>query len=431
MPFTFRQTVPLVASRSFYQIGRVRYRLVRTITHAVDPTRVAPQNATVISAALRYPDLVGPAEVRRYHEEGYLLLRGVLDPDAELARLRDAYVVLMDHLGECFLRAANSPYLEGFADRPMPERFGVALGASGGEFLDHLDPALRAGSSDYRFRADLPTAQIPELFALMRAPALLDALEPLLGAEIEVAPGYHVNHKLGSSQLELTRAAAAAAGREIFHEAGYHSWHVLQTPWHADVPWLLADGRRTPVVTAWIPTTEATVSNGALMVVPGSHRQGIRMAPFPEEELQRGIALETEPGDVILFDNKLLHASAPIRDANSFRWAFNFRYLPAGQANGRPYLPGFLARSTANPERVFSDPRLWAAMWRAALLAATQYAQRVPSAATTGLHEARAFSKRWRELTADPEGWQELDDKRVWDFPARWWGRVQDRLGLG
>lgn len=369
---------------------------------------------------------VTPGQVQQYRDEGYLVLRGLLDPDAELARLRDAYVPLMDRIGECFLREAKSPYLEGLADRPMPERFGLALGASGGDFLDHLDPALRAGLPDYRFRADLPTAQIPELLALMRAPALLDALEPLLGPEIEVGPNYHVNHKLGSSRVELTKAAAAAAGREIFHDAGYHSWHVLQTAWHADAPWLLADARLTPVVTAWIRLSECTAVNGALMVVPGSHRQGTRMAPFPDEELQRGIALETQPGDVIFLDNKLLHASAPIREPNGFRWAFNFRYLPAGQANGRPYLPGFLARSRANPEREFGDPQMWTAMWRAALLHSSLHAHHVPPAATTGLYEARAFTKRWRERTGDPEAWEQLDGTNPWRFPARWW----DRLGF-
>jgi len=370
-------------------------------------------------------------QVLQYRDEGYLVLHGLLDPDAELARLRDAYIPLMDRVGECFLREANSPYLDGLTDRTMPERFGLALGASGGDFLDHLDAALRAGYSDYRFRRDLPTSQIPELLELMRAPPLLDALEALLGGEIEVGPSYHVNHKLGPSQVELAKAAAEAAGREIFHEAGYHSWQVLQTAWHADTPWLLADGRETPIVIAWIPMSECTENNGAFMVVPGSHRGGVRAAPFSDEELQRGIALETGPGDVILLNHNLVHASAPIRDPNGFRWAFNFRYLSAGQPNGRPYLPGFLARSRAHPEREFSDPQIWADMWRSALSAATRYANRVPQAEGTGLHEARAFTKRWRKLTADPEGWHRLDNKRVWDFPARWWGRAQDRLGIG
>ena len=58
-------------------------------------------------------------------------------------------------------------------------------GASGGRAVEHLDPVVSAFNRAFRRRGDLPNAQIPQLFQLMRSEPLLDALESLLGPEID------------------------------------------------------------------------------------------------------------------------------------------------------------------------------------------------------------------------------------------------------
>jgi hypothetical protein len=50
-----------------------------------------------------------------------------------------------------------------------------------------------------------------------------------------------------------------------------------------------------------------TAATGALRVVPGSHRA--REVPTSEDANRRAVAVETVPGDVIVFDEHLLHAS--------------------------------------------------------------------------------------------------------------------------
>jgi hypothetical protein len=48
-------------------------------------------------------------------------------------------------------------------------------------------------------------------------------------------------------------------------------------------------------------------SNGALRVLPGSHRD--RELPLPQDDAVAGTALVTQPGDVIVFDECLIHGS--------------------------------------------------------------------------------------------------------------------------
>ncbi len=39
------------------------------------------------------------------------------------------------------------------------------------------------------------------------------------------------------------------------------------------------------------------------------------------------------------------------------------RYSPVGQPTGRPWFPGFVARSRSDPVSVLNDPAAWAQSW--------------------------------------------------------------------
>ena len=70
------------------------------------------------------------------------------------------------------------------------------------------------------------------------------------------------------------------------------------------------------LITAWIPLTQAAHENGCLMVIPGSHRHGVRLHEaannygIPQEEVPPGEhrALPIEPGGVILFSSLVCHS---------------------------------------------------------------------------------------------------------------------------
>lgn len=394
----------------------------------IDSRAVGGQTARVAGPTLPLPPALAEEEVRRYREEGYLVVRGLLDPDQELGRLRQAYTGLMDELGRRTLADRDPSLVEDFESRDFTERFAIAIGASGGELLAHLDPILQAHEPGFRYRRDLPSAQLPEMFETIRAPRLLDAVEALIGPEIEVTAGYHFNLKLSPAHHAQAKRAARSCGRRVRAHQYRYGFHVRITPWHMDAPYLAPDSQESDIVVAWLPLSASRAGNGCLRLVPRSHLQGARMGPFSPEELGRAVDLESRPGDVIFFDSRTLHSSAPFEGDGEGRWSLSFRYLPTGQVAGRPYLPGFIARSRAHPERELKDGALWSQMWSAALrnVAFRPGAKVAPYELAPA--EARAVTRWWRERTASPEDWLTLDrDRGALDSVRDWRARMRQR----
>jgi len=93
-------------------------------------------------------------------------------------------------------------------------------------------------------------------------------------------------------------------------------------PWHHDFddwpiePYL--------VISAWIAIDEATKENGCLQILPGSHREILPLVPVLDEVIDgfpkmvkpgtfddsNPVDMELEPGQFILFNERLLHRSS-------------------------------------------------------------------------------------------------------------------------
>lgn len=345
-------------------------------------------------------------QTRQFEERGFLVVRGLLDPKAELAALDVAYQDLIETLALIHFAEAGAELPPGFRERALGERFALMQGASGGHAVEHLDPQLNAFNDAHRRRSDLPSAQIPQLFRLMRSGPLLDAVEALIGPEIAASPNYHLNFKLAAPQLALARETASRLGLPDPSQRPYHAFHLAQTPWHRDATYALPDSHDSRIVAAWIPMTQAGGERGTLSLIPGSHRDR-RASSTPQSGLlERGVAIDASPGDVVFFDNWLLHGSTPNQSAADVRWAFNFRYLPRGQAAGRPYLPSVVLRSRAEPQRELHNPLLWSAIWGRALDHLALPASPVPQ--VTNLARAHAITREWRQRFPDEAAWLRL-----------------------
>jgi ectoine hydroxylase len=116
-------------------------------------------------------------------------------------------------------------------------------------------------------------------------------------------------------------------------------------PWHQDYPyWYVAVGEDAQdVVTAIVFLDDATADNGAVRVVPGSHRHGpIRRDPDDPTRFLTDpaavdagaeVVVEVPAGSVIWFGAFLAHRSSPNRTAGHRR-----AVLPSWQPAGRPGL---------------------------------------------------------------------------------------------
>ena len=99
--------------------------------------------------------------------------------------------------------------------------------------------------------------------------------------------------------------------------------------WHQDSGYVVGNGGpadHAPYLTCWCPLDDATIENGTVRVVPGSHRAGIvpharlagsnDLAATPEEE---GVAIEAKAGSIVAFSSLLLHATGANRSDRARR----------------------------------------------------------------------------------------------------------------
>ncbi len=96
------------------------------------------------------------------------------------------------------------------------------------------------------------------------------------------------------------------------------------------------------LVGAWVAIDDATVENGCLWVLPGSHRSGYLYPLRPHERPEESdtapesygfddtaeLPVELEAGSVLFFNGYLLHRSKPNR-SDGFRRTFVGHYLNA------------------------------------------------------------------------------------------------------
>jgi ectoine hydroxylase-related dioxygenase (phytanoyl-CoA dioxygenase family) len=123
-------------------------------------------------------------------------------------------------------------------------------------------------------------------------------------------------------------------------------FHGGPNPWHQDWPyWQFADDP-TRIVTAMLFLDDATLENGTLEVLPGSHKRG----PWPTRtdrddfgnleldptyvEGHTPVALEVPAGTVVWFGPLLVHKSEPNRSAKERRTLL-YSYQPKGFEHSR------------------------------------------------------------------------------------------------
>jgi len=107
-----------------------------------------------------------------------------------------------------------------------------------------------------------------------------------------------------------------------------------QMPIHQD--WTVVDETKFDSVTIWIPLQDVNDYNGAMQVIPGSHRfsDALRSPLFenPLSEIENDIRkdlqlISLKAGEALIFSQSLIHAS-PTNQSNSNRLAVTFGLIP-------------------------------------------------------------------------------------------------------
>jgi len=292
------------------------------------------------------------AQVDQFHREGYLLVEGLLDPQADIEPIIAEYQGVLDSLaGELY---ASGELPSTYADLPFGQRLIEIYKASGKVHAQYFDFSLPQAD----VREDTPFWAGPAVFNTLRNPRLLDAVESLIGPEIYSNPVQHVRLK---------------PPEQLTPKDGSGRVQLGKTPVHQDNGVVLAEADQTDILTVWFPLWDVAVQNGCLVVWPNSHRQGL-LDHCPSHgglripgKLLSGKArsMPMRRGDALFMHKLTVHASHSNHSAD-IRWSFDLRYNPIGQPTGRSAFPGFVARSRANPQSELRDPAEWARRWAAA-----------------------------------------------------------------
>ncbi len=112
--------------------------------------------------------------------------------------------------------------------------------------------------------------------------------------------------------------------------------------WHQDEHFIPTRDRS--LWGAWVALDEATIENGCLWVLPGSHRAGVIWPTRPHrttdfdggeeaygfpDDAASAVPVELRPGDALIFHGYLLHRSLPNRRNSGFRRAIVNHYMSA------------------------------------------------------------------------------------------------------
>jgi phytanoyl-CoA dioxygenase PhyH len=182
-----------------------------------------------------------------------------------------------------------------------------------------------------------PATHFAWAYRLATEPAVLDAVEEVLGPDLLIA-----------GSLVLCKYP---------RDPGFVAWH--QDNYYSNL-------HLTPSLSAWIALLDSTGENGCMRVVPGSHRKGV----LPHEEmgdadnlLNQGQEIRVEvneadaievvlrAGEMSLHHTAIIHGSRPNR-SDTMRLGFIARFVTSSYGLASQQTPFFLARGSAGKGNV-------------------------------------------------------------------------------
>lgn len=270
-----------------------------------------------------------------FNEQGFIIVRGVFDPGVLAAARGEIEALVGVEAGKLLATGRIDDLLE---SEPFPTRL-VKL------FANNLDMAPT------QFRTELHRAGFFEIFFNS---VILDFVEKVVGPEIRLYPNYTVRPKLPN-------------------------WEEARVPWHQDggltAAFYGATGESVEnlaMANVWAPLVPATVENGCMQFIPGTHKLGVvphekrdhidgEIVPeYFEPHLKDAIPIELDPGDAVVFHNLLFHQGLP-NLSKGVRWSMDWRYIHAGQDTLRVE-KGHIARSRQNPAAAVQNAEHWASL---------------------------------------------------------------------
>jgi phytanoyl-CoA hydroxylase len=253
------------------QAEAIRQSLYRTDAAAVGP--ILPS----------FSEKLSEADLEHFREHGYLAMNGLLtSQEVEACKAGLSDLANRRTVWDTRVWSQEEPYF-----------------AQGGQETRIDDPELRLRKLAYFVHLE------PRLAAASNHPRLRAIVDHLIG------PGSRM-----IQDMALLKPAFRGSEKPWHQDAAYFDWTPLGG-----------------VVGTWIALDEATIDNGCMQVIQGSHRQGpaphfhVRDCQLADQRVQVGqaVAIPLQPGGVLFFSG-LLHHGTPPNTTPSRRRALQFHY---------------------------------------------------------------------------------------------------------
>ncbi|MGI9298293.1 MAG: phytanoyl-CoA dioxygenase family protein [Gammaproteobacteria bacterium] len=292
------------------------------------------------------------SQLRTFARDGCLVVRGVLDGDA-LGNLRAEFAARTDDI----LRRAEAAGKISRINGDLSGRLSRLICAVP-ELYQHLDISLPMDDNlaarvpawreifgdDWREEAGVFAGE--SVHGLLTHPNLAAVARQLTGDDPVASPVQHIRVKPPQHLLP----------QDSVNDATY-----ARTMWHQDEAVVHEGARGVNILTVWAAVTDATVENGCMFCVPGSHleaddprrpdfglkthcpgRKFVGDIYIPDElvpaEARR--PLEAKAGDIVLLHRRTMHSAGENR-SDGIRWSFDLRFQQAGTPTGRECFPAF------------------------------------------------------------------------------------------
>ncbi|MCP5020652.1 MAG: phytanoyl-CoA dioxygenase family protein [bacterium] len=178
--------------------------------------------------------------------------------------------------------------------------------------LDELGDILSAGESGSQgFSAHFARNLLSQSSMIQKRvsrPPFISLAREVLGIDAVPVKGIYFDKNPGSNWVVPWHQDLTIALQERHEVDGYSNWTVKEGAWHVQPPVSVLESQ----VTLRLHLDDCSEQNGALRVVPGSHRLG-RLHHTAEAELREEVGevlCEARRGDVLVMSPLILHASS-------------------------------------------------------------------------------------------------------------------------
>ena len=172
---------------------------------------------------------------------------------------------------------------------------------------------------------------VPSVKRLAQSPEIRSLVEPILGDGARVVRGIFFDKNPTTNWKVPWHQDLSIAVKNRLDLPDYHPWSVKAGISHLQPPRAILE----QMLTVKIHLDRTDESNGALKVIPGSHRQGklSNLEIDRWKQVSTGISCNYEAGGILLMRPLLLHASS-IAIVPSYRRVIHLEYtscqLPGG-----------------------------------------------------------------------------------------------------